>query len=68
MADNNKSNRGFASMDEDKQREIASLGGQSSGGNFKKNPKRASKEGKKGAAAQPTEAKRRGGQNSHQNK
>lgn len=27
MADNNTSNRGFASMDEDKQREIASKGG-----------------------------------------
>jgi general stress protein YciG len=29
MAENNASNRGFASMDEDKQREIASKGGQS---------------------------------------
>jgi general stress protein YciG len=29
MAENNTSNRGFASMDEDKQREIASKGGQS---------------------------------------
>ena len=29
MPDNNTSNRGFASMDEDKQREIASKGGES---------------------------------------
>lgn len=28
------SNRGFAGMDEDKQREIAAKGGQASGGNF----------------------------------
>lgn len=62
------SNRGFASMDEDKQREIASMGGQASGGNFANNPKRASEAGKKGAAAQPLEAKRRGGENSHRNR
>jgi general stress protein YciG len=54
-------------MDEDKQREIASKGGKASGGNFANDPERASKAGKKGAAAQPTEAKRRGGQNSHRN-
>lgn len=30
---NNTSNRGFASMDENKQREIASKGGKASGGN-----------------------------------
>jgi len=65
MADT--SNRGFASMDEDKQREIASMGGSASGGNFAKDPERASKAGKKGAEAQPTEAKRRGGENSHRN-
>lgn len=63
MADT--SNRGFASMDEDKQREIASEGGKASGGNFAKDRKRASEAGKKGAAAEPKEAKRRGGQNSH---
>ncbi|MDB5168974.1 MAG: hypothetical protein JWO41_330 [Candidatus Saccharibacteria bacterium] len=44
MADNT-SNRGFASMDENKQKEIA----------------------KKGAQAQPTEAKAKGGKNSHRN-
>ncbi len=62
MANNN---RGFASMDENKQKEIASMGGQASSGNFKNDPQRASKAGKKGAEAQPTEAKQRGGQNSH---
>lgn len=62
------SNRGFAAMDPDKQRKIASAGGSASGGNFKNDPRRASEAGKKGAAAQPTEAKQRGGQNSHRNR
>lgn len=62
-----QSNRGFASMDDAKQREIASEGGQASGGNFANDPERASRAGKKGARSQPTEAKRRGGQNSHRN-
>lgn len=62
------SDRGFASMGEDKQREIARKGGQASGGNFKNDPRRASEAGKKGAEAQPTEAKARGGRNSHRNK
>jgi general stress protein YciG len=61
----NTSNRGFASMDEDKQREIASKGGKASGGNFKNDRERASEAGKKGAQEQPVEAKRRGGENSH---
>jgi general stress protein YciG len=56
--------RGFASMDESKQREIASKGGKASGGKNLENVDRSAA-GKKGAAAQPTEAKRRGGQNSH---
>lgn len=60
----NTGNRGFGSMDPDKQREIASKGGRSSGGNFANDPERASRAGKKGAEAQPTEAKRRGGQHS----
>lgn len=63
----NTSNRGFASMDPDKQREIASKGGKASGGNFANDPERASIAGKKGAANQPIEAKQRGGQNSHRN-
>lgn len=43
----------------------ASKGGKSSGGNFANNTQRASAAGKKGAASQPVEAKRRGGENSH---
>jgi len=67
MADNT-SNRGFASMDEDKQREIASEGGRASTGKFgSKHGADPHKAGKKGAAAQPTEAKREGGRNSHRN-
>lgn len=66
MADNT-GKQGFASMDDDKQRDIASKGGSASGGNFAKDPQRASDAGKKGAEAQPTEAKRRGGENSHKN-
>jgi general stress protein YciG len=45
---NGKSRRGFAAMDQAKQREIASKGGQASGGNFKNNPARASEAGRKG--------------------
>ena len=45
-----KSTRGFASMDADKQRQIASKGGRASGGNFKNNPKRASEAGKRGGS------------------
>ena len=62
------SNRGFASMNPERQRRIASKGGSMSGGNFKNDPRRASMAGKRGAAAQPTEAKQRGGQNSHRNR
>ncbi|CAN7671688.1 general stress protein [Rhizobium sp. LjRoot98] len=42
------SKRGFASMDDDKQKDIASEGGKASGGNFKNDPERASEAGKKG--------------------
>lgn len=45
-----KSNRGLTSMDDDKQQEIASKGGQASGGNFKNDPKKASEAGKKGGS------------------
>jgi uncharacterized protein len=50
MADstNSTSKRGFAAMDEERQREIASMGGKASGGNFAKDRKKASKAGKKG--------------------
>lgn len=47
-AANSKDQRGFASMDEAKQKEIASKGGKASGGNFKNDPQRASEAGKKG--------------------
>lgn len=45
---NNTSNRGFASMDANKQKEIASKGGSSSPGNFKNDRAKASRAGKKG--------------------
>lgn len=54
MADNDSSgtsNRGFASMDPQKQREIASKGGKASGGNFKNDREKASRAGKKGGEA-----------------
>lgn len=59
------SDRGFASMDDDKQREIASKGGSESGGNFKNDRSRASEAGRKGAAAQSKADKAKGGRNSH---
>ncbi len=72
------SNRGFASMDEDKQREIASKGGQASGGNFRNDRERAAEAGRKGGQSVPaeersfskdhelaTEAGRKGGEHSH---
>ena len=49
------SNRGFASMDQQRQREIASKGGQASGGNFKNDPERASEAGRKGGQSVPAE-------------
>lgn len=53
---NNTSNRGFASMDEEKQREIASKGGQSQGkennpANFANDRQKASEAGRKGGQA-----------------
>ncbi|MGH7045387.1 MAG: general stress protein [Stellaceae bacterium] len=66
------SNRGFASMDEKKQRETASKGGQASGGNFKNDPERAAEAGRKGGHDVPAEereraskAGRNGGEHSH---
>jgi general stress protein YciG len=35
-------------MDEEKRKRIASMGGKASGGNFAKNPERASEAGRKG--------------------
>jgi uncharacterized protein len=61
MPNNNKGGnrgrgRGFASMDDDKQREIASKGGRSQGkennpGNFANDPQRASEAGRKGGSS-----------------
>jgi general stress protein YciG len=56
MADKDESNRGFAAMDENKQREIASKGGHSQGkennpGNFANDPERAAEAGRKGGQA-----------------
>lgn len=45
-----RGNQGFASMDSEKQRKIASKGGKASGGNFKNDPKRASEAGRKGGS------------------
>lgn len=56
------SNRGFAAMDAARRREIASKGGKASSSR-----QDMAELGKKGAAAQPAEAKRRGGANSHRN-
>lgn len=50
MARGNTSKRGFASMDKDRQRAIASEGGKASGGNFKNDPRRASEAGRKGGS------------------
>lgn len=50
MTASNTSKRGFASMNPEKQRQIASKGGKASGGNFKNNPQRASEAGKKGGS------------------
>ncbi len=62
-----RGNRGFASMDEDTQRAIASKSGKMSGGDFANDPLRTSVAGRKGAVNQSIEAKRRGGQHSHRN-
>lgn len=63
MADNNTTNRGgFDKMPAEKQRKIASQGGKASSAK-----QDMSELGKKGNAAQPTEAKRLGGEHSHQN-
>src|SRR6202165_3574005 len=75
------SNRGFASMDEDKQREIASKGGKSvpdEERSFSKDPELAAEAGRKGGESVPagersfskdpelaSEAGRKGGENSH---
>lgn len=56
--------QGFAKMDDAKQRKIASEGGKASR-TAKNDMQNMSELGKKGAQAQSTEAKAKGGQNSH---
>lgn len=53
---NNESQRGFAALDEETRREIASKGGRSQGkennpANFANNPERAAEAGRKGGMA-----------------
>lgn len=59
---NNTSNRGFASMNENERKKIAQKGGKASSAK-----QDMSELGKKGAAAQSREDKRRGGEHSHNN-
>ncbi|KAK3063339.1 hypothetical protein LTS18_001167 [Coniosporium uncinatum] len=44
-------NSGFASMDSDKQKEIASMGGKASGGSFEKGSEAAKEAGRKGGSS-----------------
>lgn len=68
MAGNNDSNRGFASMNEDEVSKIAKKGAEASTGKFgSKDGADPHKAGRAGAKAQSTDAKRRGGENSHRN-
>jgi general stress protein YciG len=78
MMATNTSNRGFASMDEEKQREIARKGGESVPSekrSFSKDPELASEAGRKGSQSsggnfaedreRASEAGRKGGEASH---
>jgi general stress protein YciG len=70
MAEDKSEDRGFAAMakeDPERQRDIASEGGQASSGKFEKGSQRASEAGKKGAENEPEEARREGGEHSHDN-
>lgn len=67
-SDNTNSSRGFAAMDKDEVSDIAKKGAAASTGKFgSENGADPHKAGKAGAKAQPTEAKREGGKNSHKN-
>ncbi|URD60522.1 general stress protein [Sphingomonas sp. KRR8] len=48
MTQNGKAKRGFAAMDPNRQREIASKGGKASGGNFANDRSRAAEAGRVG--------------------
>lgn len=67
MADTSNRGLGSDNIDDKTKHDIRSAGGSASGGNFAKDPARASKEGKKGADAQPRKAKVEGGRNSRRN-
>jgi general stress protein YciG len=56
-SDTGGSRRGFAAMDPQKQREIASKGGKASGGNFANNRERAAAAGREGGRASRTHAR-----------
>lgn len=69
MAGNNDntSKRGFASMDPERQREIASMGGQSQGqhnnpGNFANDPEKAREAGRRGGEARAENRESEGGE------
>ena len=64
----NNSNRGFAGMDSDRQRSIASMGGMSQGkgnnpGNFANNPERARAAGKRGGMSRGENSRKKADQN-----
>ncbi len=54
QSDGGRSRRGFAAMDPNKQKEIASKGGKASGGNFANNRERAAAAGREGGRASRT--------------
>lgn len=65
---NNTNNRVFAAMNKDEVSKIAQKGGQASSGKFgSEHGADPHKAGQAGAKAQPVEAKREGGKNSHRN-
>jgi uncharacterized protein len=67
-SNNNTNDRGFAAMNKDEVSKIAKKGAQASTGKFgSENGADPQKAGRAGAKAQPTEAKREGGRNSHRN-
>lgn len=58
-------NEGNFADDPERASEAGQKGGKESAGNFANDPERASEAGREGAEAQPTEAKREGGEHSH---
>lgn len=56
MAESGKAKRGFAAMDPNRQREIASKGGKASGGNFANDRNRAAEAGRVGGKVSRSKA------------